>query len=257
MHDLEQRERLELATIDYTIRVPVRDLLDLVADEAVAPDGEFSIRDVAPADVWSYVGPAAALTSLKDHGWMFAEGHPGRKWVEEALMQWDDDKFARPIAASLPGAQKLPADRDNRTEAEIVPTSTHETAGTKRQRTQAFLALEQALELDTTDDRELSNVVPIVIGSAREAAKSLSKAEKLELGIALSELRPIIPKIHDDTLVRQIAELITEGMSDATRRLVVLAVLDCNPYWGWVANSGLDMTSELLNELSSHNTEVA
>lgn len=97
----EQREHLERETIDFTIKVPIRDLIDLVADEALASDGEHSVRDIAPVEVWSYVGPAAALTALKEHGWMFAEHHVGRKWIDAALMQWDDDKFARPIAESL------------------------------------------------------------------------------------------------------------------------------------------------------------
>lgn len=103
MQDIDQYQRSELerVTIDFTVKVPVRDLIDLVADEALAPDGDCSIREVGAVDVWSYMGPAAALTALKDYGWMFVEGHPGQKWIEAALAQWDDDKFARPISNSL------------------------------------------------------------------------------------------------------------------------------------------------------------
>ena len=78
-HDEEQRVLLEHETIDFTVKVPLRDLIDLVADEAFAPNGEYSIRDIAPVEVWSYLGPAAALTALKDHGWFFDSHHVGRK----------------------------------------------------------------------------------------------------------------------------------------------------------------------------------
>ena len=112
MFDQEQRALLERETIDFTVRVPVRDLIDLVVDEAFAPKGEYSMQEVGPVDVWSYMGPAAALTALKDHGWMFMESHVGRKWVEAALIQSDDAKFERPIEDSLHEARRKIAERD-------------------------------------------------------------------------------------------------------------------------------------------------
>ena len=252
-YDENQRASLEQETVDFTVKVPIRDLIDLVADEAYRPEGEYSIRDISPVDVWSYLGPAAALTALKDHGWFFESHNVGRKWVEAALTQADDDKFARPIASSLYEKTKRLAILDETGTPRTVAAESTEAD----KRTEAFRALEAALTLDTTDDRELPKIVPIIVSSAREAVKTLSVEEKSELRVALSDLHPIIPGLHDDKLVERLAECVTDGMSESTRRLVKLAALDCYPYWGWVANSGLDMIAELLDEVSITKAEAA
>ncbi|MEM7470979.1 MAG: hypothetical protein AAF340_06450 [Pseudomonadota bacterium] len=108
--DKQQREALENTTIDFTVKVPVRDLIDLVANEAM---GGSTCRSFGQMDVWSYLGPAAALTAVKDHGWMFAD-HLGPAWVEAALLQWDSEKFEKPIERDLHEAQKLVAKRYTR-----------------------------------------------------------------------------------------------------------------------------------------------
>lgn len=253
-YDENQRALLERATVDFTVKVPVRDLIDHVADEAFPPEGEYIIRDTAPVEVWSYLGPAAALTALKDHGWFFDSRHVRRKWVEAALMQSDDDKFARPIANSLYEKTKRLVILD---ETGTPRTFAAESTETDKRRTEAFLALEAALTFKASDEQEFQKAVTTIACSAREVVKTLSAEEKSELSAALCDLQPIIPKLHDDTLVGSLAECVTDGMGESTRRLVKLAVLDCYPYWGWVAYSGLDMIGELLEELSIIKEEAA
>lgn len=256
----DKRELLERETIDFTVKVRVRDLIDLVADEAFAPEGEFSMRDIGPVDVYSYLGPAAALTAVKDHGWMFAEDHPGQQWIEAALMQSDENKFDRPIAESLGDARKVLAGKvlSNKAEVKAAPqTETAELQEAEAKRRQAFLLLETALNLDKTDHDELTNVVPMMVGSVRDAIDTLSIDEKSQLRAALSDLRPIIPNLNGVDLLRQVIDLVTVEMTGATKRLVTCAVEDCYPHWGWVAECELDMTGEMLDALAVIEKEAA
>lgn len=80
--DEAQRSALEKATVDFTVKVKINDLIDLVADEA---QNKQTVRDVGEVELWSYLGPVAALTALRQHGWFFGENTAGKEWVEAAL----------------------------------------------------------------------------------------------------------------------------------------------------------------------------
>lgn len=248
-YDEEQRALLERETIDFTVKVPVRDLIDLAAEEAFPPDGELSIREIAPVDVWSYLGPAAALTALKEHGWMFDGHHLGREWIEAALEQCEDDKFAKPIIEAIYDARRRPSGRHGPAAAAEPEIPISNTSGEAPGRTLAFLELESVLRLDMLEDEAIVENAKAVAEAACSAANTLSQEEKEGLRYALVHARPLVNKLNfDGDDLQMLLAHFSKGLTRRTHQLFRAATQNCHPSIGWMDISGLDMIGELLDE---------